>query len=457
VTSSRAARVKISEPYRELLRPQFHFTALKGWINDPNGLVFQDGEYHLFFQHNPTGIKWGNIHWGHAVSRDLVHWEQLEEALAPDRFGLMWSGSAVVDWKNTSGLGTGSQPPIVAVYTATKPWVGKRAVQCIAASNDRGRTLVKYQGNPVLPRIAAVNRDPKVIWHEPTGSWIMALFLDGHDFALFRSPNLREWERIDDVSMPGTGECPDFFELPVDGDTGKKRWIFWAADGMYRLGTFDGRHFAAETEPLRSEFGPNGYAAQTWSDLPPRDGRRIQISWMRGGRYPHMPFNGQMSFPVELTLRSFPEGPRLCRMPVREIELLHRGTRRFDGARLEPGAKFKPGARGDLFDIEADMEFTSNTEELVVYIHGIELRYSARDGVFTCLGRKIPAPTHEGHLELRLLVDRTSLELFVPPGKVSASFCFLPEPRDAPLEFSINGGSAVVSSLAIHELASAGR
>ncbi|MCX7031231.1 MAG: glycoside hydrolase family 32 protein, partial [Spirochaetes bacterium] len=200
------------EPYRELLRPQFHFTARANWINDPNGLVFQDGEYHLFFQRNPTGIKWGNIHWGHAVSRDLVHWEQLADALAPDEFGAMWSGSAVVDWKNTSGLGTGRQPPIVAIYTATKPWAGKRAVQCIAASNDRGRTLVKSRGNPVLPRVAAVNRDPKVIWHESTGSWIMALFLRGCDFALFRSPNLREWERVDNVSMPRTGECPDFFE-----------------------------------------------------------------------------------------------------------------------------------------------------------------------------------------------------------------------------------------------------
>ena len=380
-----------------------------------------------------------------------------EEALAPDRFGQMWSGSAVVDWKNTSGLGTGGRPPIVAVYTATKPWVGKLAVQCMAVSNDRGRTLVKYPGNPVLPRLAAVNRDPKVVWHEPTGSWIMALYLRGNDFVLFRSPDLRAWERIDDVSMPGTRECPDFFELPVDGKPGDTRWVFWAADGGYRLGSFDGRHFAAETDPLKSEFGANGYAAQTWSDLPPEDGRRIQVSWMRGGRYPRMPFNGQMSFPVELTLRRFPDGMRLCRMPVREIGLLRRATRRFDGTRLEPGVQFKPGARGDLFDIEAEVEFASDAEELVVYIHGIELRWSARNGVFACLGRTIPAPAREGRLSLRLLVDRTSMELFVPPGRISAGFCFLPEARDAPLELSITGGSAVLSSLAVHELASAWR
>jgi sucrose-6-phosphate hydrolase SacC (GH32 family) len=170
-----------------------------------------------------------------------------------------------------------------------------------------------------------------------------------------------------------------------------------------------------------------------------------------------MPFNGQMSFPVELTLRSFPEGPRLCRMPVREIELLRRETRRFDGTRLEPGANLVPEVSGDLFDLEANVAFSSEAAEFVVHIHGTELRYSVGEGAFSCLGRKIPAPAHEGCLSLRLLVDRTSLELFVPPGKVSASFCFLPKPRGAPLEFSISGGSAVVTELAIHELASAWR
>ena len=447
-------RLQVPAPRDEPLRPQFHFTALKGWINDPHGLVFQAGEYHLFFQHNPTGTKWGNIHWGHAVSSDLVHWEQLEEALAPDRFGMMWSGSAVVDGRNTSGLGTGGEPPIVAIYTATNPWAGKRAVQCIAASNDRGRTLAKYEANPVLGCIAAVNRDPKVVWHEPTRSWIMALFLKGSDFALFRSPDLLAWERFDDVSLPGSGECPDFFELPVDEDPGRKRWVFWGAAGVYRLGTFDGRHFAAETETLRSESGPNGYAAQTWSDLPREDGRRIQVSWMRGGRYPRMPFNGQMSFPVELSLRGFPEGPRLCRMPVREIELLRRETRRFDGTRLEPGARFKPETGGDLFDIEAGVRFAANAGDLVLRVHGTELRCSARDGTFSFLGTKVPAPALDGCLPFRLLVDRTSLELFVPPGRVSAGFCFLPEPRGAPLELSVDGGSVELSSLSIHALSS---
>ncbi len=452
-------------PYRERLRPQFHFTPRKGWMNDPNGLVFQDGEYHLFFQHNPTGKKWGNIHWGNAVSRDLVHWTELPDALEPDGLGMMWSGSAVVDGKNTSGLGTGSRPPIVAIYTATNVRRGWHAVQCLAASNDGGRTLVKFEGNPVLPRLVGVNRDPKVVWHGPTGSWIMALYLDGNDFALFRSPDLRAWERIDDVPLPGVKECPDFFELPVDGDPVNSRWVFWGAAGAYRLGTFDGRHFTAETETLTSEFGSNGYAAQTWSDLPPdvgavarpRDGRRIQVSWMRGGRYPRMPFNGQMSFPVELSLRSFPDGPRLCRMPVREIEILHRETRRYDGVRLAPGTTFAPEVRGDLFDIEATLSLAPKTEEVGLFVHGTQLRYLAGEGCFLCLGKKFAAPASGGRLTLRLLVDRTSLELFVPPGRISAGFCRLPEARAAPLELYALGGGAEASPLVVRELASAWR
>jgi len=443
--------------YRELLRPQFHFTAKKNWLNDPNGLVFWDGEYHLWFQHNPAGIGWGNIAWGHAVSRDLVHWKQLPDALTPDEHGMMWSGSGVVDWQNTSGLGTGRRPPIVVMYTAVDPGAGKHAVQCIAASNDRGRTLVKYPGNPVLPHVAAVNRDPKVTWHEPSGSWVMALYLDGNDYALFRSRNLREWSRLAEVSIPGTDEFPDFFELAVDGDPGRRRWVFWGAAGVYVVGRFDGERFTADTEPLRCELGPNGYAAQTWSDIPVTDGRRIQVSWMRDGRYPSMPFNQQMSFPVELSLQSFPEGPRLCRAPVKEIALLYNRTNRLDGAVLEPGRNLAPEVRGGLFDIEAVVEIPAGVEELGLFIHGTDLRYSVRDGCFTYLDRQVPAPAPGGRLAMRLLVDRTSVELFVPPGRVSASFCFLPEPRDASLELYVRGGGVSVETLIVRELASAWR
>jgi fructan beta-fructosidase len=211
------ARDEAAAPaYGERLRPQFHFTSRTNWLNDPNGLVFYKGEYHLFFQHNPSGINWGNMTWGHAVSTDLLHWRQLDDALKPDRLGTIFSGSAVVDWDNTAGFQSGNEKTLVAIFTSA----GKPFTQSMAYSTDRGRSWRKYDKNPVLNHVAGENRDPKVIWHVPTKRWIMALYLDGEKYALFSSPDLKRWEKLCDLPEFGASECPDFFELQITGGRG---------------------------------------------------------------------------------------------------------------------------------------------------------------------------------------------------------------------------------------------
>lgn len=463
--------------YGELHRPQFHFTPRAHWMNDPNGLVCYKGEYHLFFQHSPGFVYHAPNSWGHAVSPDLVHWEQLEDAIAPDEYGFVWSGSGLVDWNDTAGLKRGSEDTLVAVYTTggfgdpVSP-----CVQAIAFSNDRGRTFARYEGNPVLGHVRARNRDPKVVWHEPTRRWIMALYLDGIDFALYGSGDLKQWEFLSELEVEGTGECPDLFELPVDGDPGNRRWVFWGAAGVYLVGRFDGTRFLPETPPLVCEAGPNGYAAQTFSDVPPEDGRTIQMSWMRGGRYPGMPFNQQQSFPVELTLRTTAAGIRLFREPVREIELLYERKLEWRALDLKPGMNRRavfvrygpswrermadahdnliPDTRGDLFDIRAAVS-PGEASGFGVRIHGEELHCDAA-GTIRFLDREVAAPTGpEGRVDLRLLVDRTSLELFANGGEVSASFCYLPGPRDCALEFYAEGGTVRFDELTVWELKSA--
>ena len=469
--------------YQETHRPQFHFTAKNHWINDPNGLVYFDGEYHLYFQHTPGSMVHGRTTWGHALSTDLVHWKQIHHAaLDVDETGWMWSGSATVDHGNTGGFQDGDAAPLIAFYTAggERIFPGKRCIQCIAFSNDRGRSWTKYAGNPVLGHIRAENRDPKVVWHGPTAQWIMTLFLDSNDYALFASRDLRTWTHLQDLTLPGVSECPDFFELPVDDDPADTRWIFWGASGGYLLGRFDGQTFTPETDVLQAEQGTNGYAAQTWSDIPREDGRRIQISWMRDGRYPAMPFNQQMSFPVELTLRTLPRGIRLCREPVREIELLHVGTRVWpEGDLAEMAAdqfykRYRPEAirsypvtnlresecrlvladQGDLFDVNMEIEVDEG-KGFAIEVQGHRVEYDAGRQGLSCFGRNADLRTISGRVRLQLLVDRTSLEIFGNNGEVSMSFCFLPEAANHRLALRAADRGVRIVSLTAHQLRSA--
>jgi sucrose-6-phosphate hydrolase SacC (GH32 family) len=442
-------RLQYPDVYEEKHRPQFHFSARRHWINDPNGLVFCKGEYHLYFQYMPPGRQGAWKDWGHAVSTDLVHWTQLPTALSPHKkWGGCWSGSAVVDAKNTSGFARGDEKAIVAAVTLGG------TTQCIAYSLDRGRSFTMYDGNPVIGHIVGYNRDPKVIWHGPTRRWIMAFYLDHNDFALFASSDLKKWTRLSDVQVPGSSECPDFFELPVDGNPANTRWVFWAANGRFWLGTFDGREFRKEGDLLQADYGANFYAAQTFSDIPAVDGRRIQIAWMAGGRYPGMPFDQQLSFPCVLTLRTTPGGIRMCRQPVKEIELLREKEHHWENLVLKPGDNPLAAISGDLLEIQAEIE-PDDATHVGFDIRGHKVQYDVKQRKLQALGRDAALAPDHGRIKLHLLVDRTSVEVFGNDGLLSMTSCFLPEAENKNLGIFSIGGTARIASLKVYPLRSA--
>jgi len=454
-----------SANYNEIYRPQFHFTARTGWLNDPNGLVYYEGEYHLFFQHNPTGNNWDNMHWGHAISDDLIHWRQMPNAIEPDRSGTIYSGSAVIDNENTTGFGSTAAPAMTALYTAaggsSPESEGQPFTQCLAYSTDKGRTWTKYAGNPVVPHIVGQNRDPKVIWYAPGRFWVMALFLDGESFALFTSANLKRWTRIQTLSLFGA-ECPDFFPMSIEDELSGERWVFMAANGHYIVGSFNGIQFVPEADPgqtkpaqgtLALDFGGNYYAMQTYSNIPASDGRRIQIAWMAGGVYPDMPFNQQMSIPSVLTLRRLPEGLRLFRNPVAEIERLYTGTREWRDLEVAPGENPLAEIDGDLFDLTLVVD-TEAAAAFGLNIRDTEIRYNAADQTISCLGRTATLKSDSKLVRMRVLIDRASIEIFADAGRLSMSFCFTPSPSDHSMEFFAEGAPVRIVSLDIHTLQS---
>ncbi len=441
-------------PYHEKYRPQYHFTARQNWLNDPNGLVYYEGAYHLFFQHNPQGTEWGNMTWGHAVSSDLLRWRQVHDALLPDALGTMFSGSAVVDWNNTAGFQQRDMKTIVLIYTAaggsSEESKGQRFTQCIACSTDGGKSFTKYAHNPILGNVIHDNRDPKAIWHAPTRRWIMALYLDQDVFGLFASPDLKAWARLQDIEMPGCSECPDFFEMPVEGMPAERRWVYTASNGRYLVGAFDGYRFAPEfSAPRVVDYGANIYAVQTYSDMP--DGRRVQMAWMAGGIYPGMPFNQQMSFPCELRLARFEKGLRLLRTPVAEAASLHARTTNRADLKLDSSASVHELSWFDLLDIEMDAALDRNSE-FTLRLSGEKLTYSAATGQLSCLGRTAIVAPQDGRIRLRILLDRTSIELFVNDGEISMTSCSLADTAKAGA--AIYGHDVLMKSLRVSEMQS---
>jgi fructan beta-fructosidase len=422
--------------YREKHRPQYHFTARRGWLNDPNGLVYHDGEYHLFFQHNPYGWSWGNMHWGHAVSKDLVHWQELDEALYPRQYG---------DWCFSGSAAVMPHGGLALAYTST----GRG--ECIALSRDRGRSWSEITENPIVKHRG---RDPRILWHEPTKRWVMAVYDEekGKTIAFYSSADLKAWRyesRIGEFY-----ECPDLFELPVDGDPKSSKWVLYAADGRYVLGTFDGNQFTAEPGRHRLWYG-RFYAAQTFSNGP--GGRRIQIGWAQI-EFPGMPFNQQMTIPVQLVLRTTADGVRLCALPVEQVHKLwtrddeHIVSERWQ--ELAPGKHFTPGVQGELLDIRVTLR-PDGAERCGIVARGTRITLDRKTKTLTCGKETAPLLLEDGLIRLRVLVDRGSIEVFVNDGRIALVAAALPRPEDMSVELFAEGGAARAQDLRIAALRSA--
>ena len=393
--------------YREINRPQVHFTTKRGWNNDPNGLVWHDGEYHLFYQHNPYEANWQNMHWGHAVSKDLVHWEELNDALYPDDLGTMFAGSAVIDKDNTAGWGKNA---MVAAYTAA----GKVATQCIAYSTDNGRTFTKYEGNPVIntrktPDGTAA-RDPKVFWYDKGKHWVMALYEDNF-ISIYSSDNLKDWKY--ESKTLGFFECPELFELPVDGNKKKTKWVMYGASGTYMIGTFNGKKFTPEAGKYFYSRGSQ-YAAQIFNNSP--DGRKIQIGW---GRITHkdMPFKSLMLFPMEMTLRTTPEGIRLYCNPVSEIEKLHGKSYTWDNITMPEANQKLTEIKGEYLHVKFDIELVRRFRYTLKFRGNEVLNFDGNWNNYNGSPYSGDVLSPFRH-KVELIIDKTSFEAYIGEGKL---------------------------------------
>ena len=378
--------------YGEEHRPQFHFSPPAKWMNDPNGMVYYDGEYHLFYQHYPDSTVWGPMHWGHAVSKDMVSWENLPIALYPDSLGYIFSGSAVVDAKNTSGLKNGTEDPIIAIFTYHNPEGAKAGsntyqYQGIAYSNDRGRTWTKYEGNPVVENPGIRDfRDPKVFWHESSGKWVM-IFAAKDRVRLYSSPNLIDWTFNSEFGAEwgdhgGVWECPDLFELKLQGME-KSRWVMLLSINpggpnggsatQYFVGDFDGETFTLDpyfqsdlggpgSEKAKwVDYGRDNYAGVTWSDIPAVDGRRLFLGWMSNWNYanvvPTETWRSAMTIPRELVLVERNDVFLLLSKPVMELDKLRGEAFTLEQTMLEA-----------QMDLTSQLDFSPAMSEVILEI-----------------------------------------------------------------------------------------
>ncbi|HEX5809495.1 MAG TPA: glycoside hydrolase family 32 protein [Anaerolineales bacterium] len=465
-------------------RPRYHFTPPENFMNDPNGLIFYDGEYHLFYQYNPFGDVWGHMSWGHAVSRDLVHWQHLPVALHEEDGVMIFSGSAVVDWQNTSGFGSPGNPPLIAIYTGHSE---SEQTQNIAYSTDRGRTWTKYEGNPVIAIGSREFRDPKVFWHEPTGQWIMVTVLsDRHKVRFDGSPDLKRWTHLSDFgpagATDGLWECPDLFPLPIEGEPKNIKWVLKVdalrgTGAQYFTGDFDGARFTNDSpdyEIKRVEYGDDFYAAQSWCDEP--NERRIWIGWLNNWHYanaiPTTPWRGLFSIPRQLSLRKAADGLNLVQQPIEELHNLRQSLYHVTNIDIATANTQLTGLKLDLaqeisveFTVGTALEFglklcTGASEETIIGYDAqqqqlsIDRRQSGESAFsdrFAGIHRS-PLQPEAGRIRLHIFVDSCSVEVFCDDGYTAMSDLIFPQSQNLSLRFYASGEHVHLNALDIWNL-----
>jgi len=462
-------------------RPQFHFSPPANWMNDPNGMVYYKGEYHLFYQYYPDSTVWGPMHWGHAISKDLIHWQHQPIALYPDSLGYIFSGSAVVDKNNSGGFKTGDEDPLVAFFTYDKKGY---ETQALAYSNDQGRSWMKYENNPVIKNPGEKDfRDPKVFWHQQSEHWIMSLAV-ANRIEFYRSKNLKEWEKAgefgrDHGAHGGVWECPDLFPLTVDG-TDETKWILVVSINpggpnggsatQYFIGQFDGSTFKSENDPsteLWIDYGPDNYAGVTWSNAP--GNRTIFMGWMSNWEYanivPTENWRSAMTLPRDLSLRNTPYGFRVLSNPSPELVNLRGQMIPIDFSKdIKHSGLLEVKLEIDLKETTAtdfgiEVFNTKNEKVRIGYMKATNQLYIDRSlsgktdfsedfaGV-----QYAPRLSDNSILSLHLFLDVASAEVFADDGSTCLTSIFFPNEDFTGIRLYQQGGEAKLVTGELYEL-----
>ena len=447
--------------YNQPFRPQIHYTPITGQIADATGLILYKGTYHIFYMYDEWSRRRKfNKSWGHAVSHDLIFWEQRPQILNTRLDNAPGSGSGIVDWNNTLGLQRGVEKTLAVFYTD----YGRGT--SISFSQDGGNTWIRHKNNPVIPMPEGrADRDAKVFWYKPDQSWRLVLY-EPPGFSFYKSTNLLKWEKISEIE--GFHECPDFIEISVDGNDNVKKWVLVDGNGQYRIGDFDGTHFKSQMGNTTVNYG-SGYATQTWSHSYEGDGPFYQMSFIDEKETHDRTWSQQQSFPVELELNIIDGELKLCRTPVNAIKQLRYDHKTWLDVKVRPGVNPLKGIEGDVFEIIAEIK-PNKASEFGFDIRGEKISYNVKDQTVSHRGamdhkelynrparkmEKVSLSMDENSMvKIHLIIDRSSIEAYFNRGEVSLTEKFYPEENNRIISFYSKGGNSVIKAMDLYRLES---